>query len=668
MATFELQLLRVPQLRHCGQPLTLRTRKVLALLVYLTLEPRAHTRDELAELLWSTQHSTARASLRFALCHLHAALGVDLPLIVTPGSVELPRTDQLWVDALQLEAQAGDRATPPSPEAAALWKGDFMTGFTLPDAPSWDEWATSQVQHYRDRHDAVLARLTDAQVRAGQAWDAIRTAQRRVTHDLLNEDAYRQLSHAQRAAGLNAEAEVTLRTCTDVLRRELGLAPPLHLGTETRTGPHIEPRPLVVKKRGPVVSPARPLVGREVELQRMEDAWEKGQVVFLAGGAGAGKTALVAAFLALHPSTAFFQVDAQPINSTIPYSVQARLVRTVLETLDVSALPARIAHDLAPMVPELASTPSQPFTSPEEKLRLFDAYTDFLGLMGLAALPKRLTMVSENLHWWDRESHAMGAYAAMNGLPKGVFAQAIVTYRPELIPGDFIKTVLPVVEAGLAVVINVPPLNADQVHELLAQVEPRISVEVAQRLHDYTAGNPLFVTETARLLQARGGLFQADLNELPRSKRIRDTITERLSRLSPEVQAVARVAAVAAADFSFRLAARVLRADDLQLASAFETLEAAGLFRNESFAHDLLRDAAYDVTPLTARMVLHGRVLDALQGKAVAPAVLAWHAQQARRWEEARAWLMRASQSARDMLADQEADDFEQQALALLAR
>jgi hypothetical protein len=52
----------------------------------------------------------------------------------------------------------------------------------------------------------------------------------------------------------------------------------------------------------------------------------------------------------------------------------------------------------------------------------------------------------------------------------------------------------------------------------------------------------------------------------------------------------------------------------------------------------------------------------------VAPAVLAWHAQQARRWEEARAWLMRASQSARDMLADQEADDFAQQALALLAR
>jgi len=50
--------------------------KNIALLAYLTLEPGAHTREELAALLWGeSSDAAARASLRQALKRLGAGVG-----------------------------------------------------------------------------------------------------------------------------------------------------------------------------------------------------------------------------------------------------------------------------------------------------------------------------------------------------------------------------------------------------------------------------------------------------------------------------------------------------------------------------------------------------------------------------------------------------------------
>ena len=61
-----------------GEPVRFRTRKHLALLVYLAVEGRSHRRDRLAELLWPRVSSTvARHSLATALSILRPRLGVD---------------------------------------------------------------------------------------------------------------------------------------------------------------------------------------------------------------------------------------------------------------------------------------------------------------------------------------------------------------------------------------------------------------------------------------------------------------------------------------------------------------------------------------------------------------------------------------------------------------
>ena len=61
-----------------GEPIRFRTRKHLALLVYLAVEQRTQRRDRLAELLWPRVSATeARHSLATALSVLRPRVGID---------------------------------------------------------------------------------------------------------------------------------------------------------------------------------------------------------------------------------------------------------------------------------------------------------------------------------------------------------------------------------------------------------------------------------------------------------------------------------------------------------------------------------------------------------------------------------------------------------------
>jgi len=65
MARYELSLLGTPTLTVDGTDVHVSRRKAMALLAYLAVTGRAHTRDALATLLWpESDTSTARGALR----------------------------------------------------------------------------------------------------------------------------------------------------------------------------------------------------------------------------------------------------------------------------------------------------------------------------------------------------------------------------------------------------------------------------------------------------------------------------------------------------------------------------------------------------------------------------------------------------------------------------
>src|SRR4051794_28997414 len=110
MSQLSIALLGTPVVRHAGKPVGFRTRKALALLIYLALERGVHRRDRLTALLWpESDESQGRATLRSTLAYLRAALGED----ASPRPHLIAERDTLAFDSTSdhdLDTQTLDQA------------------------------------------------------------------------------------------------------------------------------------------------------------------------------------------------------------------------------------------------------------------------------------------------------------------------------------------------------------------------------------------------------------------------------------------------------------------------------------------------------------------------------------------------------------------------------
>ena len=76
MGDVRFTLLGTPEVRHANQALLFSTRKEFALLIYLAVEGRVHSRKNLSELFWPEGDAMhGRAALRISLLHLRHLLG-----------------------------------------------------------------------------------------------------------------------------------------------------------------------------------------------------------------------------------------------------------------------------------------------------------------------------------------------------------------------------------------------------------------------------------------------------------------------------------------------------------------------------------------------------------------------------------------------------------------
>lgn len=139
--------------RHC---LTrLRSRAAMALVARLAMAPaRAHSREELAALLWpDADDETGRSRLRQTLSLLRDVLepAGGPPVLQADRRVITPVRGALWCDAGALEQalRAGQRDL-----AQALYRGELLPGF-------YDEWVIDE----RERIQALLDRLGESAVR-----------------------------------------------------------------------------------------------------------------------------------------------------------------------------------------------------------------------------------------------------------------------------------------------------------------------------------------------------------------------------------------------------------------------------------------------------------------------------------------------------------------------
>jgi predicted ATPase/DNA-binding SARP family transcriptional activator len=146
----ELQLyfFGAPQILVGGNAITEQlTGKALALFVYLATTGRPHTRDRLADLLWSTlPPQQARNNLRYLLPSLRQSMGDYL--IITPQTLAFKRHTTHWLDVAQLRAiltaKTESISTATLQATLDLYQEEFLAGFRVRNATAFDLWLTEQ--------------------------------------------------------------------------------------------------------------------------------------------------------------------------------------------------------------------------------------------------------------------------------------------------------------------------------------------------------------------------------------------------------------------------------------------------------------------------------------------------------------------------------------------
>jgi predicted ATPase/DNA-binding SARP family transcriptional activator len=236
MPRLALYFLGPPRVYLRGAAVEIKRRKVLALLAYLAATGQPQGRDALAELLFpELDRERTRADFRQTLSLLGSSIGEER-LGADRYSVWLPRGGGLWVDAVEyrrlLETghsadKRGDltKAQTCLAAAAALYRGEFLSGFFLKDSPAFEDWQLQEQEGLRREQASVLARLVEIHGAVGRYEQAIEYGRSLLALDPLEEAGHRQLMRLHFLAGQPAEALRQYERCRLALERELGEKP-----------------------------------------------------------------------------------------------------------------------------------------------------------------------------------------------------------------------------------------------------------------------------------------------------------------------------------------------------------------------------------------------------------------------------------------------------------
>jgi predicted ATPase/DNA-binding SARP family transcriptional activator/TolA-binding protein len=267
--------------------------KSQALLCYLAVTGRPHSREKLAGLFWGDSPETrAQASLRKSLSNLRQLVGNAL--IITRQTVAFNRDSDYWLDVEALESALAEdepvsEKLQPLREAVGLYRGEFLESISVRQALGFEEWVLSERERLRQLVIQALDRLSGACTVRGEYAAAIEYTNRLLALEPWQEEAHRQLMTLLARSGQYSAALAQYETCRRILAEELGVEPlpeTQALYHRLKTGRGATPHNLPPQ--------ATPFVGRHAELDQIAHYLDRADchLLTLIGAGGIGKTRL----------------------------------------------------------------------------------------------------------------------------------------------------------------------------------------------------------------------------------------------------------------------------------------------------------------------------------------------------------------------------------------
>lgn len=346
-----------------------------------------------------------------------------------------------------------------------------------------------------------------------------------------------------------------------------------------------------------------PLRGREVELTRLDELAASardgaGGVVVVEGAAGIGKSRLLAEASGRAAAAGLLVAagGADELDRVTSWGMLLRALSSndppIMTSADLDSL-----RDLSDQ--RLAVT---------ERMR---------AAMEQAAASRPLLMVLDDLQWADSAT-----LLALGSLPVALFSYPVgwlLALRP--VPaGPALDRVLERLEKAGATRLHLAPLPVGDALALARDADPTGTDTDLGQLIAGAEGNPFYILQ---LLKAAGPEVNGhDGGVVPASART--AIAQHLRLLSEDARRLLQVASVLGREFTVTEVAAMTAQPASQLMGAVEEALRAEMLAagpaGLAFRHDLLREAAYESLPVSARLALHRDAGEALR-RTGAPAV-----------------------------------------------
>jgi DNA-binding SARP family transcriptional activator len=633
----EFRILGPLQVWDRDEPVALggtRQRSVLAILVLYANESVAT--DRLVDELWGEQPPPAAVkTVQMLISRLRKVIGTatietrpgGYALLTDPERIDLNRFERLTAAGRRaLDRDDADAARRALGEALGLWRGPPLADL------AYERFARTEVARLEELRLAALEDRIDADLRRGAAAAVVGELRGLAARHPLRERLREQLMLALYRTGRQAEALDVYRETRATLVEELGIEPGRQL--QLLEGAILR-HDVALDVPRPSAQPAAPrsFVGRERELAALamgldEAAAGNGRIFLLGGEPGIGKSRLAdeVAGMAREREMRVLWGRCWEAAGAPPHWPWVQSLRTVLRGREPAQLEPLLGHgaqQLAELLPELRELlpdlPAAAVDNPDAaRFRLWDAVS---GFVAATARERPLLLVLDDLHAADESSLLLLRYLA--GTLADVPALLIAAYRDtEAGPGQQLEPVLAdLMREPITRLIPLTGLDRRDVAVVVAASAGRAPPKgVIVEIHARTEGNPLFVGEMVRLLEAEGRLDHVEAAALGVPAGVKEVIARRLQRLSEPARWVLTLASVLGREFDIDTLEGLGDLADRDVLAAVDEAVAARLVSSSPgapgrlrFSHALVRDALYEAVPPGRRIELHRRIGEALE-------------------------------------------------------
>jgi class 3 adenylate cyclase/tetratricopeptide (TPR) repeat protein len=444
-----------------------------------------------------------------------------------------------------------------------------------------------------------------------------------------------------------------------------------------------------------------PFVGREQESRVLFESFEKaktgeGQVVFLAGEPGIGKSRLLFEFRRrLGEDCTWLEGHCVSFGRSIAFHPLIDLLKrnfriedgdgedTIVRKIERGVL--LLGEDLRPTLPYFRSLLSvdpgeHAVQTMDPRQRRGEIFNALRLLTHRASEVRPQVLVLEDLHWMDKATEEYILFAA-DSVPSSR-ALCILTYRTAYAH--------PLGDRSSYTRLGLSTLSTDDSAQMASALlgTDRLPEELKSLIMAKTEGNPFFVEEVVKSLRELGviravrGQYELvkRLDEITVPDTIQDVITARVDRLDDRSKKTLQTAAVIGREFSLALLEQTMQVEGGLKAQVDQLKRFEFIYEKRfspdrvyTFRHSLTQEVAYEGLLVQRRQELHhliARMIETSYADRLPEQyqVLAYHYSRAHDATKAVEYLVKAGDRAVVLYANTDALGYYAEALAQLAK